>query len=270
MRLLVPHLLAARGLIDRCDLWINTDNPDDLEYLAKITRQYPDYFFSIASPTKMIGLDAVSFFYNTDYRVPGTVYLKIDDDIVWMDPAAIRTLIDFRVRNREYFLVSANVWNNQLCDHIHQRCGLIPPLPFIEWKGDGSCWGNGKASEAILRMLIAAVEAGPDDRWFKAFERYVVRGGERLSINMVAWLGEDMASLGDFGIGRSFPGGDEDFFSSGALIKLGKDNVICGGALAAHFAFGPQRAHMDGTDLLEKWARYAPSVDRLTPTADLE
>ena len=263
MKLLVPHLLAARDVIDRCDLWINTDKPADLEYLNGLCGQYPGFFQPVESRTRFVGMEAVSTFYTPAYRQPGTVYLKVDDDIVWMDPEAIRTLIRFRVSNPEYFLVSANVWNNQLCDHLHQRCGLIPAEPFIEWNSAGSCWRSGKAAEAIHRILLSKVSTTLSARGVGVFERYIVRAGERLSINMVAWLGEDLANLGEHGLRLPFLGGDEDFFSNGALTMLGKDNAICGGAVAAHFAFGPQRAYMDGTDLLVKWAAHLPAGDLL-------
>lgn len=133
LELLVSHLLAARDIIDECHLWVNTTKESDLNYLKSLETHWPDFFRRVPSRVPVDGNRSVSCFYGEAYRQPRTIYIKLDDDIVWLASDSIRKLLEFRVANPRYFLVFADIWNNQLCDHLHQRCGLLTDEPLIDW-----------------------------------------------------------------------------------------------------------------------------------------
>lgn len=261
LQLLVPHLLAAREWIDRCHLWVNTVKESDLTYLESLEARWPEFFLRIPSRVPVDGNRSVACFYGTDYRETGTICIKLDDDIVWLAPDAIRNLLEFRLRNPDYFLVAADIWNNQLCDHLHQRAGLLPDEPFIEWRGDGNSWASGERAEEIHRHLLDHLESGRPMERLRAFERWQLRRDERFSINLVCWFGEDLAALSPDGLEAPLGhGDDEQYLSCDAPRILDKLNVICGSATAAHYAFYPQKAHLDGTDVPERWKKHVPEV----------
>ncbi len=256
MKLMVTHLLAACDLIDECHLWVNTQNLNDLAYLENLETSRPEFFRRVASQVPIDGNRSVSCFYREEYRQPGTIVIKLDDDIVWMGPNAIRNLLEFRLENPEYFLVFANVWNNQLCDHLHQRMGLLPGEPAVNWSCFGNVWQSGELAEWVHRNLLEALKAGATEDDLVTFYSWQLRPEERCSINFVCWFGEDLAALSPDGLdGPLGDGDDEQYLSCEAPQKLGKKNVICGSALAAHYSFFPQKAHIDQTDVLAQWAR---------------
>jgi hypothetical protein len=261
LALLVPHLLAAREWIDRCDLWVNTRNESDLAYLESLEARWPGFFRRIPSRVPVDGIRSVACFYGPDYRQPGTICLKLDDDLVWLAPDAIRRLLEFRVQNPDYFLVMADIWNNQLCDHLHQRAGLLRDEPCIEYQCTGSSWRSGPRAETVHRSLLERLDAGISPDRLATFERWQLRWEERFSINLVCWFGEDLAALSPDGLDGPLGGGDdEQYLSCDAPRMLDKLNVICGSATAAHYAFHPQKAHLDGTDVLERWRQHCPPL----------
>ncbi len=255
MQLLIPHLLAANGLIDECHLWVNTEKASDLAYLEKLEASRPEFFRRVASQVPIDGNRSVSYFYREEYRQPEMIVIKLDDDIVWMGENAIRHLLEFRMKNPEFFLVFANIWNNQFCDYIHQRTGLLPVEPKVDWDCPGNMWLNGELAERVHRNLLEKLEAGATEDYLVTFYSWQLQPEERCSINFVCWFGEDLAALSPDGLdGPLGDGDDEQYLSCEAPQKLGKLNVICGTALTAHYSFFPQKAHMDSTDVLEQWA----------------
>ena len=57
----------------------------------------------------------------------GKLYVKIDDDVVWMADDTIPRMVHMKIKNPEYFMVSANVINSPLMGFIHQHIGAIHP-----------------------------------------------------------------------------------------------------------------------------------------------
>jgi hypothetical protein len=248
LKLVVAHLLAAVDLIDECHLWVNTEKPSDLAYLEKLESSSPAFFRRVASQIPIDGNYSVACFYREEYRQPGTIVIKLDDDIVWMGPNTICNLLEFRIENPKYFLVFANLWNSQLCDYLHQRTGLLTEETSLEWNCLGNLRSNGVLGEWVHRNLLAHLEAGASEEDLTTFYRWFLRPGERCSICFICWFGEDLAALSPDGLDGPLPSGDDEHY-------LGKMNVICGSALAAHYSHCTQKAHMDSTDVLAQWAK---------------
>ena len=51
---------------------------------------------------------------------PETIYFKLDDDVVWMEPGLIEKMVSFRVDNPQHFVVSPLVVNNSLSTYLLQ------------------------------------------------------------------------------------------------------------------------------------------------------
>ena len=54
-----------------------------------------------------------------------TVYLKLDDDIVYMDESLFTDFVDFRISHPEYLLVLPVIINNQFASWYLQQKGLV-------------------------------------------------------------------------------------------------------------------------------------------------
>jgi hypothetical protein len=64
----------------------------------------------------------------------GKLYVKIDDDVVWMADDTIPRIVTMKIQHPEYFMVSANIINSPLMGWVHYHMGALHPyLP--EYKG---------------------------------------------------------------------------------------------------------------------------------------
>lgn len=119
------------GWLDEVHWVRNTDKPDDLAYLQEILKSSPRY--------KMIDLssEGVGFAgYNHawGHMERGKLYVKIDDDVIWMADDTIPRLVGMKVAHPEYFIVSANIINSPLMGWLHYHMGAVHPY-FPEYKG---------------------------------------------------------------------------------------------------------------------------------------
>lgn len=73
--------------------------------------------------------------YRTSYDLVqnGTMYIKIDDDIVFIEDTTIPTLVESRLSHPERYIVSANIMNQPSLSWVHQHLGVVRPyLPELE------------------------------------------------------------------------------------------------------------------------------------------
>jgi hypothetical protein len=105
----------------------NTDNPRDLVYLDEILASSPRY--------KLIKLNAVGFAgYEQAWQKleRGILYLKIDDDVVWLEDDIVPRMVSMKLANPEYLLVSANVANSPpmgwISYHMASMHSYLPEL----------------------------------------------------------------------------------------------------------------------------------------------
>jgi hypothetical protein len=147
---LLKNYIAYNKIIDEWQLWINTKDSDDLEYIKNLSSKY-ETIKIVEKPEQRL--------YFENCIEPKHVYLKIDDSICWMDENSIQKLIDFKIDNPQYFLISGNVINNQICDHIHHRMGIVKntPMPNYEWHG-GDYTTDKYSAETRHKNLIQAIK----------------------------------------------------------------------------------------------------------------
>lgn len=79
-----------------------------------------------------VGFDGYNHAWNHMER--GKLYVKIDDDMVWMADDTIPRLVTTKLEHPEYFLVSANVINSPLMGWVHYHMGALHPY-FPEYEG---------------------------------------------------------------------------------------------------------------------------------------
>jgi len=258
--LLVRHLLPLQKLVDRHDFWVNTADAADLAYLEALVREHPQFFrlVTVPPPTTLtprgkskLGMSYHIGAFYPHAAEPGTVYVRLDDDICYIHPGAIQMLVEYRIAHPEPLLVYPTIVNNSLMSHLLQEHGAfgreIGDCPY-EILGRG--WNDGRFAEAVHRRFIQAVKRRDLSRWQlpnKTFSDY-----ERVSVHCISWLGADMAACaGD--VGEL----EEGYLSHERPKALGRPNALCGSAVVAHFAYGEQRAYLDRTDLLQEYQRLA-------------
>jgi hypothetical protein len=183
-----------------------------------------------------------------------SIYVRFDDDIVYMAPGAVETLLRFRIGNPFPFLVYPCIVNNSIMSHLLQRRGAIPTdIGLCEYDLYGRGWKDNSFAEGVHRHFLNALRTDGHHRW--RFDPWVLFFYERVSINCISWFGRD---FGQFAGRVSMD--EEQFLSSDKPAQLQRPNVICGNSLVAHFSYSMQNAHMDQTDLLSEYGSLADSL----------
>jgi hypothetical protein len=112
------------GILDEVIFAINTDNEDDLAYLEKLLTTHPRYSKHVAQGQ----YDQRWWFGNWEaVSDPNAIYVKIDDDVVFIEDDTIGRVVTRLVENPNYFAVSANVVNNPALSWVHGRLGVYKP-----------------------------------------------------------------------------------------------------------------------------------------------
>ena len=128
MQYLIPFIVSC-PIVDRYDIWVNTHNGADIEFFKRVAALYPVVNLVWQPDGVVNGNKSINAFYRECVESK-TIYFKLDDDIVWMEPGLIEKMVEFRVSNPRYFVVSPLVINNSLSTYLLQtervlQCGFV-------------------------------------------------------------------------------------------------------------------------------------------------
>ena len=257
VELLYRHLASQRGSFDRWQLWLNTTDAADLEYLCGLAAANPDWITAreLTVPHRD-NASICSFFPGASDR--GTTYLRLDDDVVWMEPGFVDAMMSYREAHRDPFLVYGSIVNNSVVTHLFQRFGAVDDsLGTVGYScSDDVGWKSGPFAQRLHEAFLADVARGDVSLW--RFPAWVLYDYERVSINCISWLGDDFADFGGV-VGDD----EEQWLAVEKPRALGRPNVVAGGLpgkLCAHFAFFTQRPTLDATSILASYEALAPPL----------
>lgn len=244
---------------DEWHIWFNSKNNNErarIQLLIDgrkgkiIEPQYSD-------PDK--GLANVPAFWKIDSTDSDAMYIKFDDDIVWMENNLIQKLFDFKLNHPNYFIVSANVINNAVISYLHMRFGHIPLNHFdtsnfvnkIPCTDNFLChngWANPIIAEYIHKIFIEDIKNNNISKWY--FPNWILDPQQMLSINTICWMGQDMNTLlSAMNMGEN----DEYFIMNYGTARTGKRNIVYGNAVSSHYAFHTQKSYLDSTEILKSY-----------------
>ena len=256
LELLVPQILAFQGVVDEYRLWLNTQDVDDLAYCEQLAATHPGFITLERLPegVHVDGNMSIHHFFKGCVD-PHTVYVRLDDDIILLDTLdAFKEMLDFRLDHPEFFLVYGCILNNAVVTHIQQRLmrfGTVDGLSGYACT-DPVGWKSPRFAEHVHRSILKTIQLRPEPS-LAAFRMppwrlHYTRVGERVSINCICWLGSEFAAFG------GAVGADEEVWLSVQKPFLAdKCNCIFGGFVCVHYAFYPQRPHLDTTNILESY-----------------
>jgi hypothetical protein len=214
--------LLESGVVDRYDVWNFAWSKSDAAFVDSLTSWHPQINVRRANvPTSAkdtgrggnLAVQQIGYFYAEGYSAEehrDDVFLKVDDDVVWLDHARMSEFIALRRENPEPFLISAEVINR---DFWAKRLrGLLRHGKFLL---------HTRHCPRPLRL-----EAVPSS--------------QRLSINFCTWLGSDLPWIIDSFRRRSTGNEDEIQLCSHIPRFLGRENAVVRGFHAAHLSFGGQ------------------------------
>ncbi len=195
------------------------------------------------------GWNSVYRFYSAGApRYEDTVFLKCDDDIVYIQLDSLEEFIRFRIREQQYFLVSANVVNNNVCAYFQQKYGAIPrslmELELPPGGYQGRLWQSGELAEMLHYHFLDNPNA------FDRMPAEPIEWFRRLSINYVAWLGRDLPYM-------SRVRDDERMLSIEIPAYLRRPNCIYPGFLVSHLSYYAQESSLDAAAVISRYREHA-------------
>lgn len=222
LKILLRYTFANRDILDQHDLWVNTKNKEDIEYIKTISGKYPS-FIKLVMPTRPVAEcpseSTYQFFkYCTDAK---TIYVRFDDDICCICPGAIKSLVDFRITNPYPFLVYPIV----ICNNMEWI--LKPFEPVVSWK---------KGADRSLEHIRRHVEflSDPYSSRYQC-DPYIIPYHLTIGINCICWLGKDFKEFD--GIVPPWPVNEETWLTNIKPKELQRANCISGEGVVVHFSY---------------------------------
>ena len=155
------NLVDNGGWLDEVHWVKNIGNPDDLKYLDEILAMSPRY-----KVVEVEVLGVAGYWQAWQQLEPGSLYIKIDDDVVWFEDETIPRVVTIKLDRPESLIVSANLVNSPLMGFVHYHMGALRPYPP---KLDGEEPGPfdfAKPSHKPWNYRAYPNWTGPDDYFF--------------------------------------------------------------------------------------------------------
>lgn len=248
------------GVVDEWHLWMNTD-PDqtrDIEYAHELAEQYEWTKTFERPPGEVLWpkqMNTGKFYTYTQDE--NTIYVRMDDDIVWIEPHAISRLVEYRISNKFPFVVFPIIWNNAVCSHYLQ---LNEQMPLWWGKVDNHCmnglgWADPYFAEKIHNHLFYCIEHDLVDKLFM-HTTIQLPVGHQFSVSSFAQFGSEYKKVhGDL------QSEEEAWHSMSQPFEQQRPNVIVPNSLISHFSFYPQRHYLlTHTNILDRYKELAETI----------
>lgn len=259
--ILINYLLANKDILDQVWLCMNTDpeQESDREYAKLLEEANPGFIKRVDLPKKEKRLQPKQLNTGKFYRFmtdPQTVYIRMDDDLVWLDDNYFKNMLDFRIDNPEYFVTFGQIWNNSIISYLQQHVyknldeqhGIVRE-PFAM---DVVAWQSPTFAEYIHRVLLEHIHDNTTTGLY--FDKYELPDPRRFSVSNFAHFGKDFAKFDGDLKGEE----EEQWITEKHTATTGLRNAVCGSALICHWAFFAQRPHLEmNTDLLDEYRKLA-------------
>lgn len=261
LRLLLPYVLSC-AKVDRYDLWVNTPDPADVAFLEAVAEVDERIHLVKLPPDVPPGPGAIREIWPS-LTESDTVYIRFDDDIVWVDPSFFDTLLSFRLANPQFFTVAPLIINNAMSTYLLQTFRRITiSRPVGPDRFDRIGWVDPTLAQSLHGFFQELINTNETARLCVG---QVPVSGNCFSINCISWFGADVAAVG----GRIPIGEDEEAAASCTFaLRAGRLNCFETAAIASHFAFYTQRETMDRSPILEGYLQIAARRSELQPWRD--
>lgn len=248
MQYLIPFIVSS-DIVDRYDIWVNTHNGADIEFFKRCAKIYPKINLVWQPDGVVNGIKSINAFYLNCIE-DNTIYFKLDDDIIWMEPNLIKKMVKFRVDNPDYFLVSPLVINNALSTYLLQERGKLKLDQYYNSRSAHKIlWKSGDFAVQLHKWFLN--NKLKNNSFSDLYCGKQPMAMTRFSINSVLWFGHEMKK--NNGV---VPGDDEEFLSCIYPTRHGLSNCWNGDAILAHFAFFTQREKLDKERILDEYGLY--------------
>lgn len=228
----IVKLLEKYDYIKYYDIWDFSWNQDDSKYLHTLVDLHPKIRirhapnFGQAMRDSPVSSRQIGYLFTDGYpysEYNDYYFVKIDDDIVFVDINNFEKYINKVINSPEYFLISADVINNDM--------------------------NKENIAESLHKTFL---NEGPskDEIYEEPFSNE-----NRLSINFVAYSGKDLNYIySEFG--NKLGADDEWRLCHKVAKRLNRQNLIIKNYNVVHFSFGSQRGKFNEDVFLSKYKQF--------------
>lgn len=256
---------VTRGLVDEAWAYMNTDpagQEDDIVYAHELAERHT--WFHLKYRPEGVARHPGPKQRNTGFAYrhmtdPDTVYLRLDDDVVYVHPDTIENLVRKKIEMQPSKAIFPIIWNNALVSWYLQQCGIVPK----EWGEvtpycmDPVGWANGPFAVKMHELLTGHIEAGTVEQLYM-YQDFPIKIGEQFSVSCFASAGADYAALPQPGV--LVPDEEEHFHTVHWPRVSGQPNILVGNALVSHWSFFPQHPFLHASGLLDRYRELAEKV----------
>jgi hypothetical protein len=278
LEILKVYMLKLQGVVDEWRLWMNVKNMDDLEYINALAKEHPDYIkqtYKADRTDPEYGNFAVIKYFYEDCTDDNTIYVRIDDDVVFIDVDGFKRYLKFRVENPEYFLVNPIVVNNSFVSWKLASLGVLHDFPeyfdasenFKKYFSKISPEGFDLFDPKLRITHLVPVEAVLVDLYWRnpEFVRYIhskfldcpevfkmpnweLSNFEPVSIHCISWFGRDFKD-----IGSKVNAEEEPWLQTLYPFINGRKNIVFGDCVVSHYSYYCQVDALKGTNILDRY-----------------
>jgi len=247
LQILANHILKARkkGVVDEWHLWQNTTERSDIKYIKSLARQFDFISVKTVEPDHPMTRDWRQWNLHLFYKHcqdPDAVYIRIDDDIVWMEDDAIEKLADYRTRRVKPFIIYPNILNNCLMSSVLVRMGVLPTkfgIPkYLTF--NNITLENGLFAKALHEQVIEDIENGDMEKY--KFKLWMLHDFEHHSITVSSFMDMKWRN-GELGPN------DEIQLNVDIPKEIGVANVVYGEPIFVHWQYHHQRMDLENRGL---------------------
>lgn len=283
--ILMPYLQRehAIGVLDELMLYENTgkDQESDRAYARDLVAQHDWVNLYLKPGPDTPEIEGLPDRWLQGYRQPvqlntgrvawyqqdrNTIYLRFDDDIIWVHPRAIREMVDALIQNEGRVLgVFPIIWNNAISSKFLQQWGhLRGDLGWVRMNAvDPVGWGSPKFAEYVHDILLHHLEHEHPDacieneiEWLDhrqqfSVSTFAISGNEYADVNGVLdwWTDKEEAE-------------EEHWLTQFRTGVVNRRNLVCGRAQVAHYTFFTQKDYINRRrpDILDRYRAISEKV----------
>ncbi len=230
------------GVLDEWHVWNYAKDPADDLWIRGLGGEKVTVFGTEGSkydPTKKTKqYEECYMSYTRDAYHPATVFVKIDDDVVYVDVEGLRKQIEYHRATPEWFILSANVVNNPTCYIMQNEMKKFLGIAKKE------LITSGDDATALHRAFL-----GGEDPAYDAIVDYNL--DLAVNINCITWLACDLEAI-QYADSTS-TANDEVNLSCNFPKIFKRPAGIFGPCVVAHLSFHTQDAAMPIAELLDAY-----------------
>lgn len=243
---LLKHYILRDSNISEWHLWDNCRDPSDRIYIDNLEREHEKIHIVRIEKTDGTNLSVNKFYKFCDD--PTAFYIKMDDDLVYIQEGMAKTLFDAASAQRDTcFWWSPLVINNALCSWLLQHHGLLKTSAILSAQaGCATGWRDPRFAVALHSSFLELLAKGKQVRIPNAFVSL-----SRFSINCLGFFGADVRRIGSTFCPPDVD--DEEWLSASLPLKEGRAGCIVGATCVAHYSFFTQEAALRTTNILDRY-----------------